>query len=347
MGIGVAAPSSKLEVLSTSPTDEVLRLSRTATATSTKFRVGLDGTLVIQNLASDAIFVRGANVGIGVSPSSYRFTVGSTNSTQGFAMAYFSEGTQASTAETYAVRAVHSGGAAAGRLAVGLSGESTWTGAGGTNVGGIFSAFGNTSNQGIRIGSPSAGAGNYAIYSLATAASYFAGKVGIGTTTPSALLSVGTTTTGLVAVFGGGTGKISVGTWDPVYTIGGKRYATYGAAMTGQKEETSGVARLAKQDGRYSASVDFKNAEEASDLWLFSKVTNLANHFDGMTVLLTPAFDGNVWYEKDAVTMRVIIYGSSEGEVSYRLTAPRFDSETLGNRRNDDVEGFNLDKLIR
>ena len=34
------------------------------------------------------------------------------------------------------------------------------------------------------------------------------------------------------------------GTVDPVYTIGGERYATYMAAMIGVKEETTGVVNL-------------------------------------------------------------------------------------------------------
>jgi len=155
------------------------------------------------------------------------------------------------------------------------------------------------------------------------------------------------TASGDTVVVGGGTGKITVGTWDPAYTIHGKRYATYGAAMTGQKEETTGVVHLTQHGGSYRAVIDFKNAEEASDLWLFANVTNLLKNFDAMTVLLTPTFDGNVWYKKDPATMQVLIFGSSVGEVSYRLTAPRFDSENYGNRRTDETEGFNLDTLIK
>ncbi len=59
------------------------------------------------------------------------------------------------------------------------------------NTGGYFNASGATSNNyGVRIVGPSASAGNWAIYADATAASYFAGNVGIGTTNPQHLLQV-------------------------------------------------------------------------------------------------------------------------------------------------------------
>jgi len=72
---------------------------------------------------------------------------------------------------------------------------SSATGAGATLNQGLYaSASGATSNYSIRIPSPVASAGNYAIYSDATAQSYFAGNVGIGTTTPAQLLTVGNLT---------------------------------------------------------------------------------------------------------------------------------------------------------
>jgi len=70
------------------------------------------------------------------------------------------------------------------------------------------------------------------------------GNVGIGTTGPGYKLDVvsggGTTARfGTAAadtvVIGGGAGKITVGTVDPIYTIGNAKYATYLPAMTGQK----------------------------------------------------------------------------------------------------------------
>jgi len=64
-------------------------------------------------------------------------------------------------------------------------------GAGATlNQGLYVSASGATSNYAIRIANPSVAAGNYAIYSEATAQSYFAGNMGIGTASPGTQLDV-------------------------------------------------------------------------------------------------------------------------------------------------------------
>lgn len=151
------------------------------------------------------------------------------------------------------------------------------------------------------------------------------------------------TQSGASTIFGGGSGKIDVGTIDPVYTIGGKRYATYVPAMTGVKEETTGVVRVACSAERPTCerTIDFSNVEEGSDLWLFSKTTNLKDNFDKITVLLTPAFNGRAWYEKDSKNNRLTIYAvpresassqrESALEVSYRLTAPRFDAGSWSN----------------
>lgn len=145
--------------------------------------------------------------------------------------------------------------------------------------------------------------------------------------------------------------KLNADTVDPPYTIGGKKYATYMAGMTGLKEETSGVVKL--KDSK--ATLDLLNFEEGSDLWLFAKTTNLENKgLDGLIVILTPNFKGDVWYEK--IDNKLIIRSSEKsGEVSYRLTAPRFDHETNGSNRRTDFgsdgnpnpEGLNLDKLIK
>jgi hypothetical protein len=153
---------------------------------------------------------------------------------------------------------------------------------------------------------------------------------------------------------GGGSGKVNAGTFDPIYTIGGKNYATYLPGMTGVKEETTGVAVL-RQRGTtrngtqtdaevYEYVIDFNAAEQGSDLWLFAKVTNLQNNFDKLAVLLTPDFEGNVWYEKDATHDRLAIYAQPittnynqlpNYEVSYRLTAPRFDAAKWSNVSDD------------
>ena len=183
----------------------------------------------------------------------------------------------------------------------------------------------------------------YNLYNNAGVSFEFLQKTGETTANSLMTISSGTVT------IGGGTGKINVGTVDPIYTILGKRYATYMAAMVGVKEETTGVALLHKsqvsnQKSQYEYFIDFGNAPEGSDLWLFSKVTQLKDNFDNLTVLLTPGFDGNVWYKKDAARQTLAIFGSAAGEVSYRLTAPRFDAAEWPNRSDSTTPGFILNE---
>ncbi len=165
------------------------------------------------------------------------------------------------------------------------------------------------------------------------------------------------TTTGTLTV-----NKINAAEVDPPYTIGGKKYATYMAGMTGLKEETTGVVKLKNN----KAVLDLAGSSENSDLWLFGKTINInaASYIgedgkvyktsedkilDGVVVLLTPNFDGRVWYEKK--DGKILISSSEKtGEISYRLTAPRFDAmKKNGNLRLDldPVEGLNLDKLLK
>jgi hypothetical protein len=61
-----------------------------------------------------------------------------------------------------------------------------------------------------------------------------------------------------------------------------------------------------------------------------------------MVVLLSPASSAKVWYRIDKENYRLTIYGSRPIEVSYRLTAPRFDWEKWTNYSHDDVTGFVL-----
>ena len=179
------------------------------------------------------------------------------------------------------------------------------------------------------------------------------GYVGIATTTPGYPLTVSGTSmfTGTMTIGSAGDGKLNVGTVDPPYTINGAQYATYMPGMTGQKEETTGEVNVRCQsDSKCKYVIDFKSVESGSDLWLFSKTTNLKSQMDKMSVLLTPAFDGKVWYEKDPKNMTLNIYATpssafhildSTFSVSYRLTAPRFDSAKWLNIRNEPgISGF-------
>ncbi|MFH1246575.1 MAG: hypothetical protein V1489_02255 [Candidatus Liptonbacteria bacterium] len=191
------------------------------------------------------------------------------------------------------------------------------------------------------------GAGNFA----------FPSSLGVATGTqvslPATLSVYGTGYFSGTLTVGGGTGKINAGTIDPPYTINGKPYATYLPSITGVKEETTGVVRCTIQANGYCKYVlDFKAAEDGSDLWLFSKVTNLKKNFGAMSVLLTPSFSGKSWYVKDVASMQVVLYALPDNgavggaqkdngpEISYRLTAPRFDAGKWPNTTDGSSQGF-------
>ena len=153
-----------------------------------------------------------------------------------------------------------------------------------------------------------------------------------GATPPSTLLTVGA-----------GSGKIDVGTVDPVYNIGGTKYATYMAGMVGVKEETAGGVKTQEYvpGVGYRHLIDFKTQAKGSDLWLFAKAANLQENLGKMIVLLTPAINTKTWYSLDAQNQTLSIYSLKPTSISYRFTAPRFDYALWTNYNyNPGAEGF-------
>ncbi len=189
-----------------------------------------------------------------------------------------------------------------------------------------------------------------------------------GIYTPGAFRADGGITSGAVGSYGAGTiyatgniysaatvsaNKVTANTFDPVYAIGGTNYATYLSGMTGVKEETAGTIMLQKgTNGTYQATINFAKEPTGSDLWLFAKATEMPSAMDQLAVLLTPSFDGNVWYHKDTAAGTLTIYGASAPgsmaagaasggyEVSYRLTAPRFDAAKWTNYGDPSAKGL-------
>jgi len=138
------------------------------------------------------------------------------------------------------------------------------------------------------------------------------------------------------------TGKIDAGTVDPPYTIDGKHYATYMPSMTGVKEETTGTIATGEYvpGVGYRTIIDFTREPEGSDLWLFSRATDLTRTASQLVVLVSPQANTSTWYDYDAASRTLSIYTARPTTVSYRLTAPRFDWQTWGNIRKDDMDGF-------
>ncbi len=118
-----------------------------------------------------------------------------------------------------------------------------------------------------------------------------------------------------------GVNKLTVTTIDPVYTIDNVSYATYVASLIGGvKEEITGTIVL---NGDYT--INFRNLEIGSNLWLFYQVTDFGSEMENLQIFLTPSFNGNVWYEKSPSENTLTMSSNKKGEVSYKLTANRFD----------------------
>jgi len=179
------------------------------------------------------------------------------------------------------------------------------------------------------------------------------GNVLVGTTSASKQLNIG----GLLAVGANSTapvtmgtatstfngdvkisGKLDVGTIDPVYTIDGTKYATYGESGTGEHEETSQTIELTQKDpvsGKYVYTINFDTLDKGSDTWLFYEITDFGPGWRNLTVLLTPSFDGTAFYQKVPDKNELLIEADQPGEVSMRLTGDRFDFAKWGNVRPD------------
>jgi len=141
-----------------------------------------------------------------------------------------------------------------------------------------------------------------------------------------------------------GIGKIDVGTIDPPYTINGEKYATYMAGMVGVKEEMIGKITTSEYLSGlgYRALINLDSQPKGSDLWLFSKTTDIRNHLDQLSVLLTAAGQAKTWYEIDAPNKILAIYSSTPTDINFRLSAPRFDSTNWLNTRTSEASGFVL-----
>lgn len=367
LGIGTSTPAAKLTLSNNVATDyldnfsEYQILMHTGSSALMSYGLGIKGSTMVFNSGAGAYsFDRGGsantmtlstagNVGIATTTPTYPLTVAGVihSSTGGYR---FPDGTtQTSAGATYA--------GTGSWLGVNYFQVTAGSGIYLRNGGGApLQAF---SNDGGGAYMSFHRGGAYAVnMGLDPDGSFAIGGWSDGTVNRIKVETTGNTTFGST-----GTAKINVGTIDPPYTINGEQYATYLPGMIGQKEETTGEILITcplrqslseasnVQLVTCKTAIDFNKQEKGSDLWLFSKTTNLTKQMDKMTVLLTPSFDGKVWYEKDVKNNVLNIFSipasdhslSTNLSISYRLTAPRFDSEKWLNTRNDSgVDGFIL-----
>ncbi len=134
------------------------------------------------------------------------------------------------------------------------------------------------------------------------------------------------------------TGKLNVATIDPVYTIDGTQYATYGESATGVHEETLENIDLTQKDpatGKYTYTVDFDTLAKGSDMWVFYEATDFGSNWSDLVVELTPSFDGTAFYQKVPAKHELLIEADQPGEVAVRLSADRFDASKWGTIKNN------------
>jgi len=141
---------------------------------------------------------------------------------------------------------------------------------------------------------------------------------------------------------GGGTGKINVGTIDPIFEIDGKKYATYMAETSnGVRVDFFGKTKLSKVSNNqssfnYAFSIDFDNLLKGSNLWIFSKIIDFGKNMENLNVVLTPEGEyADLYYRLNFQENQLIIYGNKQINVSYRLSVPRFDHEEWSNTVDD------------
>lgn len=135
-----------------------------------------------------------------------------------------------------------------------------------------------------------------------------------------------------------GVNKLYVTTIDPVYQIGGVKYATYVSSIAGGvKEEYVGRGKLtlANNESRikyYEYVIDFNNIKEGSDLWVWKNAVDFSS--DNIEVFVTPiGTPVPIAYEINGnkITFTAPIPHNSSSIIpnslsfSYRLIGKRFD----------------------
>jgi len=198
----------------------------------------------------------------------------------------------------------------------------------------------------------------------------YGGNVGIGTSgAPGALLDVNGTWRLQGAAQGNinmnsnnisGVNKLTVTTVDPLYSIGGVKYATYASAVAGGvKEEYVGRGRLTASDESdttdrtYVYVIDFEKVEQGSDLWVWYKAVDFSK--DNVEVLATPyGVAVPIAYKIDGTKIIFTNDGSDKSyridrtngtagiEFSYRLVGKRFDWQKWPTRAADQNEPASL-----
>ncbi len=225
-------------------------------------------------------------------------------------------------------------------------------------TGGVWNSSGNV---GIGTTSP----GTYKLYANGTA--YFTGTVvvgtptagshaatkdyvdsvingSVGTSTSAYLLKTGGTMTGNLDMSGKniiGVNKLSVGTIDPLYSIGGIKYSTFASSIAGGvKEEFIGQGQIKKCNSESCYwYLDFDKVEKGSDEWVWRQVVDFKP--EKVEVLMTAqGLPTALSYEfKDN---GILFHSERQTGFSYRLIGARFDWRDWPTKALDQTEKASL-----
>ena len=287
------------------------------------------GTMV-QGTLTDTLSVVNGNVGIGTtSPQNPLDVVGVINASGNIRSTITSGEAFTDTSATTGALAIR----------LGNSGNSAYFGTEGATNGGFF-----TGSLGNATVIYSTGAIQNIIGGMARTIIDTSGNVGIATTTPQAklhvlgdmIVSATTTISGNWRLAGASQGSLNMGaqsysdivgvdkltvtTIDPLYNIGGKKYATYVSSIVGGvKEEYIGKGKISSEK---EYVIDLNKVDNGSDIWVWRKAVDFSK--ENVDVFITP-YGGfaNIYYE--VVGNKIIFHGDRETEFSYRLIGKRFD----------------------
>lgn len=119
--------------------------------------------------------------------------------------------------------------------------------------------------------------------------------------------------------------KLNVDVIDPLYSIDGIKYATFGASFAGGlKEEYTGKELISAKTktGEYEKVIDFDKLAKGNDLWLWRQVVDFSK--DNVEAVITPyGRHASVYYVIE--DNKLIFRSDRQTEISYRLTGRRFD----------------------
>lgn len=181
-------------------------------------------------------------------------------------------------------------------------------------------------------------------------------NIGIGTTSPSATLTVGggayihetLTMNADINMTGNdivGINKLTVNTIDPLYRIKGVNYSTFAAAIVGGvKEEHIGRASLSRKNskGEFEHVIDFNRQKEGSDLWVWFRTVDWSR--DNVEVLMTPYGKFALYYYL-IEDNKLILRSDRPVDLVYRLIGKRHDWREWPTRAidQDETPGFIID----